>query len=85
MSKLKTSYENAAVPTVNASCQEMKVVEGAGNRSDPKCTWSEAVTVYENIVKQSRRDIQRAVLGNGPHDLSPTHRHLAVAASSWWG
>lgn len=34
-------------------------------------------------MQQSRRDIQRAVLGKGPYDLSPTHRHLAVAASSW--
>ena len=65
--------------------KEMKVVEGAGYRPDPKCTWSEAVTVYENIVQQSRRDIQRAVLGKGPYDLSPTHSHLAVTASSWSG
>jgi len=63
----------------------MKVVHGAGYRPDPKCTWSEAVTVYGNIVQQSRRDIQRAVLGKGPYDLSPSHRHLAVTASSWSG
>ena len=65
--------------------KEMKVVEGAGYRPDPKCTWSEAITVYGNIVQQSRRDIQRAVLGKGPYDLSTTHRHLAVTASSWSG
>lgn len=43
----------------------MKVVDGAGYRPDPKCTCNEAVTVYWNIVLQSRRDIQRAVLGRG--------------------
>ena len=62
-----------------------KHVEGAGYRPDPKCRWSEAITVYGNIVQQSRRDIQREVLGKGPYDLSPTHRHLAVTASSWSG
>lgn len=56
-----------------------------GNRPDPKCMWNEAVNAYWNIVQQSRRDIQRAVLGKGPYDLSPTHCHLAVTASSWSG
>ena len=41
--------------------KEMKVVEGAGYRPDPKCMWSEAVTVYGNIVHQSKRDIQCAI------------------------
>lgn len=36
-------------------------------------------------MQQSRRDIQRAILGKGPYDLSSTHRHLAVTASSWSG
>ena len=35
--------------------KEKKVVEGSGYRPDPKCTWSEAITVYGNLVKQSRR------------------------------
>lgn len=60
--------------------KEKKVVEGAGYRPDPKCTWSEAITVYGNLVQQSRRDIQRAVLGKGSYDLSPSHLHLAVTA-----
>jgi len=47
--------------------------------------WSEAVTVYGNIVQQNRRDIQCAVLGKGPYDLSSTHCHLPVTASSWLG
>lgn len=34
-------------------------------------------------MQQSQRDIQRAVLGKGPYDLSPSHRHLAVTASNW--
>jgi len=68
-----------------SNVKEMKVVEGAGYRPDPKCMWSKAITVYGNIVHQSRRDIQRAFLGKGPYDLSPTHRHLAVTASSWSG
>ena len=55
--------------------KEKKVVEGSGYRPDPKCTWSEAITVYGNLVKQSRRDIQRA----------PSHQHLAVTAQTWSG
>lgn len=65
--------------------KEKKVVEGSGYRPDPKCTWSEAITVYGNLVKQSRRDIKRAVLGKGPYDLSPSHQHLAVTAQTWSG
>ena len=44
--------------------KEMKVIEGAGYRPDPKCTWSDAVTVYGNIVQQSRRDIQQQTTTN---------------------
>ena len=42
--------------------KEKKVVEGSGYRPDPKCTWSEAITVYGNLVKQSRRDINAQIL-----------------------
>ena len=35
--------------------KEMKVVKGAGYGPDPKCMWSEAVTVYRNTVQQSWR------------------------------
>ena len=65
--------------------KDMKVTEGAGYRPEPKCMWSEAVTVYGNIVQQSRRDIQPTVLGKSLYDTSPTQHHLAVTASTWSG
>ncbi|XP_022780689.1 uncharacterized protein LOC111321932 [Stylophora pistillata] len=64
---------------------EKKVVEGTGYRPDPKCTWAEAISVYRALVEQSRRDIQHAVLGKGPYNLSLLHQHLAVSATSWSG
>ena len=77
-----SNFQESSNFAYKSKVKEMKVIEGAGYRPDPKCTWSEAVTVYWNIVQQSRRDIQRAVLGRGPYDLSPTDCHLAVTASS---
>lgn len=79
-------YNNAQESSnfvLKSKIQEKKVVEGTGYRPDLKCTWSEGIAVYRGLVQQSKRDIQRAVLGIGPYDLSPSHRHLAITASTW--
>ena len=61
--------------------KEKKVVEGTGYRPDLKCTRGEAIVLYKNLVLQSRRDMQRAILGKGPYTLSLSHQHLEVTPS----
>ena len=50
-----------------------------------KCSWREAITLYKECVLQTRRDIQRAVLGKGPYSLSAPYVHLTVTDAQWTG
>ena len=61
------------------------MVEGTGYSPHSKCSWREAITLYKEYVLQTRRDIQRAVLGKGPYSLSPPYVHLTVTDAQWTG
>ena len=50
-----------------------------------KCSWREAMTLYKEYVLQTRRDIQRAVLGKGPYSVSAPYVHLTVTDAQWTG
>ena len=63
--------------------REKKVVESTGCRPNLKCTWSEAIILYKNLVLQSRRDIQHAVLGKGPYTISNSYKDLVVTPVKW--
>ena len=65
--------------------KEQKVVEGTGYSPHMKCSWREAMTLYKEYVLQTRRDIQRAVLGKGPYSLSAPYVHLTVTDAQWTG
>lgn len=86
--KMSFFYNNAQESSnfvFKSKIKEKKVVEGTGYRPDLKCTRGEAIVLYKNLVLQSRRDMQRAILGKGPYTLSLSHQHLEVTPSGlWW-
>ena len=58
-------------------------MEGIGNRPELKCTWSEVIKLYKDSVLNTRRDIQRAVLGKGPLYLNTQYQYLTVTDPQW--
>ena len=84
--KMSFFYNNAQESSnfvFKSKIKEKKVVEGTGYRPDLKCTRGEAIVLYKNLVLQSRRDMQRAILGKGPYTLSLSHQHLEVTPIQW--
>ena len=63
--------------------REKKVIESTDYRPNLKYTWSEAILLYKNLVLQSRRDIQCAVLGKGPYTISNSYKDLVVTPVKW--
>lgn len=64
--------------------KEMKVIEGAGYRPDPKCTWNEAVTVYWSTYDLSPTDCHLAVTASSWSGMNrkERERHLAKLGTS---
>lgn len=50
-----------------------------------KCSWCEAISFSKENVLQTRRDIQREILGKGPYSLSVSYMHLTVTDNQWTG
>ena len=50
---------------------------------DLDCTLAEASRIYYDMLEETRRNIQRAVIGMGPYRLTPAYAHLHVPPSKW--
>ena len=50
-----------------------------------KCSWREAISLSKEYVLQTRRDIQREILGKSPYSLSLSYMHLTVTDNQWTG
>ena len=67
----------------NSKIKESKTQTTTGYRPNTKCTWVEAISVYKNLVEETNRDKQLAVLQKGPFQLSPRYDHLHVPSLQW--
>ena len=50
-----------------------------------KCSYGEFVDITENFVGKYRRNVHRAVEGDGPYQLAPKFSHLEVTEEIWRG
>ncbi|KAK3731333.1 hypothetical protein QZH41_004099 [Actinostola sp. cb2023] len=50
---------------------------------DLDCTLAEASRIYYDMLEETRRNIQRAVIGMGHYRLAPAYAHLQVPPSKW--
>lgn len=57
--------------------KESKTQTATGYRPN---TWVEAIFIYKNLVEETNRDKQPAVLQKGPLQLSPGYDHLHVSS-----
>ena len=48
-----------------------------------KCTWTEALVLYRNLVEEVNRDKQRAVLRKGSFVLADRFKHLEIPLHNW--
>ena len=62
---------------------ESKTQITIGYRPNTKCTWVEAISMYKNLVEETNRDEQLAVLQKGPFQLSPRYNHLRDPSLRW--
>ena len=63
--------------------REAKMISSTGYRPSVKCTWTEAIIHYKNMVETVNRDKQRTVLAKGPYLLSPDYQHLQRSQLMW--
>ena len=63
--------------------KESKTQTTTGYRPNMKCTWVEAISIYKNLVEETNRDKQLAVLQKGPFQLSPRYDHFHVPSLQW--
>ena len=62
--------------------QSKEVVDLTGSRN-LDCTLFEACQIYNGMLEETRRNIHRAVLGQGPYRLAPDHSSLRVDPYKW--
>lgn len=48
-----------------------------------QCSWVEAIEVYQNMVQETRNNIQRAVIGRGPFQLASEFLHFECSEERW--
>ena len=62
---------------------EEKMNTSPGYRPHVKCTWTEALVLYRNLVEEVNRDKQRAVLGKGSFVLADRFKYLEIPLHIW--
>ena len=58
-----------------------QVQPGYGNNL--KCSWVEAIDIYQNLVTQISQNVQLSVVDKGPYELAPRFRHLKMTHQAW--
>lgn len=48
-----------------------------------QCSWAEVIEVYQNMVQETRNNIQRAVIGRGPFQLASEFSHFECSEERW--
>ena len=62
---------------------EEKMNTSPGYRPHVKCTWTEALVLYRNLVEEVNRDKQRAVLRKGSFVLADRFKYLEIPLHIW--
>jgi len=62
-----------------------KQKQQSSTRKPSKCSYIEFVDIAENFVGKYRRNVHRAVKGDGPYQLAPKFSHLEATEKVWRG
>ena len=65
--------------------RQHKLQENAGGIPERKFSWSEAADQYRGMVNRVKRNIHRAIIGEGPYQLTPAYSNLQIDVHSWLG
>ena len=65
--------------------RQHKLQENAGGIPERKSSWSEAADQYRGMVNRVKRNIHRAIIGEGPYQLTPAYSNLEIDVHSWLG
>ena len=78
-------YYNNGTESINSSLKSE--IEKSKNASSPgkssKCSYGEYANIVSDFMSRYRRNVHRAVVGDGPYKLAPNYQHLAVTEDSW--
>ena len=58
-----------------------QVQPGYGNNL--KCSWGEAIDVYQKLVTEISQNVQLSVIDKGPYTLAPEFIHLKMTHEGW--
>ena len=78
-------FFNNGTESINSSLKGE--VEKSKNASSPgkpsKCSYGEFIKIADGFVSRYRRNVHRAVVGDGPYKLAPKYQHAAATEDSW--
>ena len=78
-------YYNNGPESINSALK--KEIDKQKRESSPgrpsKCSYVEFIEIAENFVGRYRRNVHRAVKGDGPYTLAPKFSHLEVTEEQW--
>ena len=80
-------YYNNSPESINSRLK--KEIDRQKQHSSPgkpsKCTYGEFIDIAEGFICKYRRNVHRAVKGDGPYGLAPEFKHLEVTEEEWRG
>jgi hypothetical protein len=63
--------------------RQQKLQKSTAGIPERKCTWSDAADKYRDMVTRVKRNVHRAIIGDGPYQLIPAYSNLQVAIHTW--
>lgn len=81
----KWFYNNASEGLHSKFKQKIKQrkTNAATSGQPNKCSWTETAGIYQDMCSRVRRDVQRALIDQGPYKLHPEFEHLGVDIEKW--
>ena len=63
--------------------REHKATSETSGKPVKKCTFSEAIKIYKDMLESYQRNAERALIGVGPYILAPNFAHFSVQSNQW--
>ena len=63
--------------------RELKMSVEISGKPSKKCTFTEAIAIYEEMLQMYTRNAERALVGTGPYQLATDYARFFLASSNW--
>ena len=63
--------------------RQQKLQKSTVGIPERKCTWSDAADQYKGMVNRVKRNVHRAIIGEGPYQFIPAYSNLQVDVHTW--